>query len=1597
MVRNLPESYLYDRLPDAVVSLDERGLVAAVVGGMQDRLDDLRSYSRKLEYLLDPSRLPDPENNVVLAELLSGQGVVYTRSLDFQSDTPAAEDAAGLTRWVAAQLGVDASAVANARYGRDLYRLVDANTLAYLAETIGAVLHQTELSTAADARQIISTYFPRLRIKGTARSFEVLGRLLGFDDLAFVPLWGRVSPRQPNDPGASANDPDFTYSPEYWPQAEFGPTYSPHVMRDGPFYAWSGTASNGTGATDYYTQVVNGFNPWIEVAVNASINGTSLLPITAGTAAHIPVGVYTLAGGAAHAQAWVDPLGSSFRLRAIAEGESWNGLQVAVFESGSRRVLEVADRLSAIKYRTSYFDLHITTDWDEAQDVFGERSVRPNRDLQADPDLTPDGTALSPFRPWINGSVSTGSITGDWLVRDAHQAPFTVDFRVQAGAADRELPFEAIQAGGLQAATATEEVRPATRFPRRTTAGLLIQDDADYAAYLSKGLLFTTSAGVMPYTGSHARTPLPEYIADISIEPPPILKVTWPSDPGRPYLVKGTSDLLSFTTIGVPVGSSGTSTSFLIAVTGGYAFFFVYDGPTGTAVSTTPSLATNVAFKTNSETDPANAQLGHYQYRDLTLTNLEMSGTYDFSTGTYDFLFVSGAPANAQVYALWTATDTEVIRDEPTYADKTADSADWQKRPEDEAGSITHDVADDYPWLRAVVGGGERQDASMSFQEPVQVQVVSDTAAVYDQSGVAHNLWVVPSGTLVPRAVSELRPTDNRYQPGAPAVGYRGTFRNLAAYTDAQKAVFNTETDLDVLFEPGAALYTVGLAQGVLVADTEHFLSRAHYESLAGWYPFNEHPLDDLRVSDHALEAPARLSGALSTDRLWDADRGWYLRLRPGATATAQAYRGIEGEFTVSFWYRPAATPAAGSVTLFEFGPVGIDLDATTGALTGYIFDSGGSPQVLDTVSVTDWAFVYIRMTATEAFFGVGEGGPASETQVVTDWLPFTTDDLDLNLRAGTRGADLHDLRLWSRCKTAEELEQLRSFQPTPTRALYRPAWVRAVGSMDRYGLEVLPNGWVVPGAMPPWVRHTPEVQVLRYQSSGSYVGHAARKEVGLGGGITEPADVGASFQLGFVFPLPQAQGVYVTAGTHGILPAADGLWVQEDTYPDYVELSGGSTANGSIAVDRAWAPVFWPHSLAKTNAATDAVWVQGDDEWVYRVTLSGAVTPALVATRAWARVRTDEEIAVNPIYRALQSTGTYWDGAFSGTLPTVGGPATVTSDTSTIIVYIGSLTDAEAFTGAVTALRAAAVGVRVAPTGSEVGLPYLGAVGGPATPPWWLYRHAKTLEDAPNAWMTWVYGHGDPDPTQFGNDLEAHPEVPQEVAALDDNGQLDFENVSTLAPGRYRLTLDVGNIGRTDTDFDGFSVEISANGADWIPTRFLVGQNGYNIRGTETLEFEIGAGTPVASPWMLTVRWINAYSDPRRGVKRQLVVYGYKVEVLASELHKVEVDLGPGATQPLITFVTPTAGTHDPTVTGGWFQALDNSGAWQGYRHEVNVFPFNDTGTSGLPLAELLTGSTNERTQDIIVTGITGPAILPDEVPVVAPPGLGSIVDTPV
>ena len=1179
MVFNLRENFLYEKLTDAVISADEKGLIQAVVGGLQDRVSDLRAYASKLNLFYTPGAFPETTVNAVLVDVTTDTGVVVTRSLEISASTPPASSPIALGNWVAQQLCLSPSQFANVRYGLDLLRQVNADTLGYLAATLGAILYAAPLSpdqTLAQ-QQLVATYFPRLQIKGTIQSFEALGRILGFDDVKVTPLWSRVSPRLPQDAGNPANDVDFAQVPDYQPQQEVGIDYDPTNTRDGPFYLWQGTVSNVLTDTDYYESVINGYSPFITVSTYLA---------QAGTVTHPSTGSYALAGGNAYTEATVVPPGSGVQFTALVQGDAYSGLEVNVVFSGtgSLAVISVYDQLSSIKYRSAYYDVALTAHMSTVEDVFGALPAQPNADLLAGTN-TADGIAVSPFRAWEAGSIAVPTYQRDYLTfTEVSNGTTVITVRNQALPTDHELNVADLVAAGVAVAQAFEEVRPATRSARTTSTGFVHDDAVPYAFYGTQALLFV-SDGSATYSGTDTSRPLPDYQAEIEVV-------------------------------------NGTGTFLAVAAS-----------------------------------DPVDPFLWHYlaQWGSVTLT-----GSYEFLLGTYAISIVPDYGSN-QVYAQYTLTSTEVIRSEPSYGELESGMVHDLARPEDDLNGTysSNELADEYPWRRSVVGGGEliEVDTYLPYSPDIAAIAVAGTECVFqDQTRTEYSVRAVyptlPSSGTHMRYLCQARST-SPYVPGMLPIGYAGTFVDLSTLSPQELWNINNLTDSEILFGPAAEFFHTGLAQGVLVADAPGFFGPHHRAFLVGWFPFNEHAEDPLQVIDHSvINGTQHLEGVLPSSRQWSDERGWYMDMRSAGAISSADFRGWGTEQTVSFWFNGSVSGSQPNIV--QSG--GLSFDYSNGTISAYA-SSGGAAIFIGSATMEDWQFVYLRRSGAQAVFGNGSlagNGPVETT--VNGNFDADPATAQVVIQSGTLTYGIHDLRIWNTQKQEADMALVLYPNPTPTVVNYPIGFMLSVGEQDRFGLRVLPNGWLTTDVMPAWVRRPAMAWVTRYDYLGRYEAESAFDETGLGDGPPLPV----LYQLGGQYCQITSTGTTITSTGTGQLPGVNELWLTNTDAGTYVTVVDGTgTYVGTNAMP-------WPNNMVQTNPIREQVWVKGDDGFVYEVTLDGTLAETNLQGAIVGRYRMPAEILVNPIYFAVLSTGTYWEvtptSTTSGTLVGNAGTFTITT-----------------------------------------------------------------------------------------------------------------------------------------------------------------------------------------------------------------------------------------------------------------------------------------------------------------------------------------------
>ncbi len=1341
-----------------------------MVGGYQDRVDDIRSYTSKLELLVTGNGVPetdnagDPINNVVLCQIQSPQGKIYNRSLNFDDTTPANGDPALLT-WAANILQLDENhTLISAAYGVDMLRLVDANILSYLASTLGAVLYVTAAmdpnNAQNDARRLLQTWFPRLQYKGTAQSFETLGRLLGFDDVRMMPLFGRLSPRISNDIGDPQNNLDFSVTPEYFPKQARDNFYDPWVLNDGPFYTWSGTATAifGTNDTQFYTEVVNGFNPFITVSV---VGISPQDPDPAGSP-------YVLTGGGPETSASVSPYGSGLLFTAICNGSSFNGLQINVqsVQNGSLTILSITDQLSAIKYRTSFYDLALTLDFDHALKQFGTNVASTNKNLAASPTSANFGeTALSPYRPWQGGSIAQPLTVIDWLTQTNTNGNLSIVVdRTQATLTSREYNIQDIASAGAQVVQAMEEVRPATRTPRQINTGFLMKDQVGYASYCAVQSLFTTSGTLQgTYYGTLAGFPLPPYNTEFSA-----------------YTSAGTFGLVG-------------------------------------------------------ETDLINSGFIRFRSPDLTI-----SGTYDYSDATWLFAFAGSVQTGTAVVAGYFPTSTEVIRPVPGTA---CIQAGYQLRPEDFLDTPQSDMADEYPWRRDVVGGGELVDFNTYCPATPDVQTVNlaQTAAVVGHTGAQYSVQVIVPGPYPARFITAENSLDG-YVPGQRAIAYTGTFLDLSG---PRPSTGTLAGGLDGVMQPGWQLYHFGLVQGVLVADPKKFYSLSHRQGLALWYPFNEQPLDPIEVLDHSIYAGnAAVGGVSPDDRKFDPVRGNYLSPDPGMALNSPIARGPGQSFAGGFWLRAAHDYSVEQIILSS-GPFQISLSGTiTAPQVNFYMNQPGGPSVLQASQGFDQNWVYVgwsfdgNLNLTVDFWN-SSGTLIAQTVPVITPVDYAT-PYSFSLACPTSPYDIQDLRLWNTTKLASDLALTRYHNPTPTACLYPVTWLESVNTYDHYAVRVLPSGFVVPDQLPTSVITNQPAWVQRYDYLARYEAQSRYKETGIGSGNIPPAIQ----PLGAQWDTLTADGTVAVSTQRGSFVGVNNTWLLDSPQGTYLTLiESGSTTNGipgSQVQNGSQSP--WPNALQAVNPCRDRVWIDGDDGYTWQVMLGSTEN------------------------------------------------GTVSFTTQKLFSLSGSYQP----TGAHTDLTSGTFHNRLAVQAN--GSVYAGTYGGTVTSSsLYIYSNEQTAvnltgTDTVNAWVQ---------PNLFG--LSQKPPV----AALTESGQIAFQIGQTLSPGFYRLQVTSGNVGKVDSLFAGFNTVITVGDYPFQAT-LCAGQTGADFTQTDTFEFYLNhmlPGTP--SSWLLTFDWSNALNDAQKGTTRQLFISGINLTRYYSTLYRISMDAGSVNLTPLTTFGT--------------------------------------------------------------------------------------------
>jgi hypothetical protein len=294
--------------------------------------------------------------------------------------------------------------------------------------------------------------------------------------------------------------------------------------------------------------------------------------------------------------------------------------------------------------------------------------------------------------------------------------------------------------------------------------------------------------------------------------------------------------------------------------------------------------------------------------------------------------------------------------------------------------------------------------------------------AIPGQDGAEYNAYAVSSSaTPIQRLLITERTTGDNYKHGMMATAYQGTLRNLPAISEAHGL-----TELERFFEPGARLYTVGNVSGVLVADPNKFYSTAHRDGLVAWFPFNEHPDDDLTAKDRSPVAGDLLPiMAFPSRRLWDDTRGWYLSPFNTTVYYNTSERPVTDTFALSFWFMPGGT--GGNV--FKFGLLRLDYENVGDELKVY-YDNQFIGSLFPTFGdnfLFNFSFITISVSPTEIVMGLGD-----RTNPIVRWhFPGTYAEMtDTNLSLTGQQVGWSDLRIWNVLKTEDELNTILDYAP---------------------------------------------------------------------------------------------------------------------------------------------------------------------------------------------------------------------------------------------------------------------------------------------------------------------------------------------------------------------------------------------------------------------------------------------------------------------------------------------------------------------------------------------------------------------------------------
>lgn len=1320
-------------------------------------------------------------------------------------------------------------------------------------------------------------------------------------------------------------------------------TPAPHGLESGTMVTVAGAAQTGYNGT-YVVMVTSATSFEYRVSSTQPSSATGALTWSSAKS------VFRLTGGAPHRKATAEIPGTGLSFTALLEGSSANGFALEFSPAGESSVyLKIPARLSKVNYRTSFFDLSLTFDLEK----FRERA--PDVPIERNPDTELGGGAVAPYRPWGGGRTAPLLNEADdpYLTPLVDPVDTVVAPRAQLREGTTQLDASALNRLGLDGAQHFDELRVATRFPRRVAFGFGLVDTLRVCPnYAGIHPLFVSSTSGLPGTVSGTYTWEPEPTDG------PVRPIT-----GDLVLVVALSTVLergvsaqrfTGTLTGTPIypsslelwvggvqisappsvrstGGADTASSStfgqILPIAGKVLNGYINYQTGEIELETDPAYTTleiEVRYEFiehfSSEADPVDKDLVHYGNSPGNLVVLS-AATFHFKTGQYSITLESVDPSRADMLVgiKWRVTTTEKVRDEPHDLDKHDLDVVDSPRPQDELfGVDRYDFYDDLATTRSLVAGGELVD--LDLYQPhsgERVDPVSRELTVLDHRGVEFDVVGFERNRDFPAQPIKLDfqervQTTRRIHPGNDAVAFKNhpTWVEATPYVEGnlvwwQGQNYKALTDHTGSEPPSTdweladpELYHVGLRHGVLVADPDRFFGPQHHKELVLWLPFDEHPRDNLEARDHSTrQATTTLLGATQDDRRWDPQHGWGLRLGPSTVVTASSVKELSTEFSLAFWLKLGATASPGTDVILDLWPLALRLDRAASTIYVDWHKTNGNVVQLYACPLHASLYTFLALTRSGDSFKFSStvstlgATVAMATVVETLCQPFDRSKF-MVLRGGARDFVVRDMRLWRRTLSVAELEKVRRPVLVPTAVAYTVPFFKTVEHQLKMTLRVLESGWVVAAETYPSL-----LSPVHNPVTGARTTSTRTKIWPRLGRVTRYDDSGSYVgqlrykQTGF-WGAKDVTGTQWVLGRHGYRMLGD----------------------GRLAVSPPWTP-DWLCSMfeAETGPATElAAWSLGRD----LVWLKGGTTPTTAHTYVAEVHKTGATLVLKP------------------TLNDLAGHVTLIANGS---VYLG------------------VHDVSGQPT------VYVEGASTETTTPVYLYGDSELILDADTAT---AYARWD------------HKDISVSEPNLKSNGVLSFTNSESATAGNYRLILDAGNGGAADPAFRAFRIEVTVGGVTFPATLPV-------DRTSTTLDVVLTAN--LTNPWPLQLRWTNYADVTDQGHERRLVVHGFRLEKLESAIYQVTHNLSTVTVTKLS--LTRTPGSLSP---GAWAVGYSSQGTPVDFKHEVELVP------TRAAVADILTLGTNDKRENTVFVSNTVPLLADPSPPTALTLGAVSITGGP-